>query len=248
MAAIREKIPRVQDPDTITRMMDISACRLSSLADAWHVLCTHTSGVSWAGRKIVKNQFDLARYFYLLHALRPDVVVETGLQGGGSALFFLDALRMLRLPDTLYVGVDLDARMALEAVQGHGAENPVVLVSGDCLADATLREVTPLVDGRRSLIVLDSVHSEAHVAEELRLYAPLCTAGSCLVVEDTDHGGRPILGNYGPSAAEAVEAFLAPGGLGRALGFEHDAESEARFGPFTVSPGAWLVRRPKEMP
>lgn len=236
-----ERIPREKDPDALRRMMNAGACRLDSVDDAWHVLATLWSAATWRGRQIVKQQFDLARYFYLLAERRPEIVVETGLQAGGSALFFMDCLEMLGMADVPFVGVDLDCKAMDPAVLDY--PHPIAIIKRDCLAPQTVATVGELVDGKRSLIVLDSVHSRAHVAEELRLYAPLCTAGSSLVVEDTDHGGRPILAEYGPSAAEAVEEFMAPGGLGALLGFDYDRETERRFGRFTVSPSGWLVRR-----
>jgi cephalosporin hydroxylase len=237
-----ERIPRVRDPETIARMMNMRACRLDSVDDAWHVLCGAMSTVSWRDRKIVKNQFDLARYFHLIAKRRPEIILETGLQNGGSVLFFLDALAMLDVNDVTYVGIDLDASAALDAVRQHAPDRPVMLISADCLADATIREVVPILKGRRSLIVLDSVHSEEHVTEELRLYAPLCEVGSSLVVEDTDHNNRPCFGAYGPAAGEALDKFMLPTGLGVALGFEHDREIETMFGPFTNSPCGWLRR------
>jgi cephalosporin hydroxylase len=234
----------------IARMMDVRACRLDSVDDSWHVLCSVMSTVTWRDRKVIKNQFDLARYFHLIATRRPEIIVETGLQNGGSALFFIDALAMLDMNDVPYVGIDLDASAALDAVHQHASNHPVMLISADCLADATIREVAPLLRGRRALVVLDSVHSKEHVTEELRLYAPLCEVGSSLVVEDTDHGGRPILSGYGPSAADAVDEFMRDGGPGRALGFEYDRETEAMFAresgaaqTFTNSPNGWLVRR-----
>lgn len=236
-----ERIPREKDPAALRRMMNAGACRLESVDDAWHVLATLWSAATWRGRQIVKQQFDLARYFYLLAERRPEIVVETGLQAGGSALFFMDCLEMLGMPDTPFVGVDLDCNALDASVLDY--PHPIAIVKRDCLAPATVATVAEWVGAKRSLIVLDSVHSRAHVAEELRLYAPLCNAGSSLVVEDTDHGGRPILAEYGPSAAEAVEEFMAPGNLGPSLGFDYDREMEHRFGRFTVSPSGWLVRR-----
>ena len=237
---VKERIQREQDPEKINRMMNEHACRLDSVADAWHVLCVSRSMTSWRDRKVVKNQFDLARYFYLIHDMRPEIILETGLQGGGSVLFFLDTLEMLNMAHVPYIGIDLDASWALDAVKRFHPEKPVLLVSNDCLADATLREIVPCVQGKRALVILDSVHSEEHVTEELRLYAPLCGVESCLVVEDTDHNRNPVFSDYGPSAWEAVRVFLKSG---EGLGWAVDKETECMFGPFTNSPGGWLRKK-----
>lgn len=241
MSTAHERIPREKNPETTRRMMNASACRMDSVDDAWHVLATLRGAATWRGVQIVKQQFDLARYFHLIATRKPEVIVETGLQAGGSALFFMDCLEMLGMPNVPYIGVDLDCNVLVASVLDY--PHPLAVVKRDCLAPETVDKVRELVAERRSLVVLDSVHSRAHVAEELRLYAPICVPGSSLVVEDTDHGGRPILADYGPSAGEAVDEFMADGGLGRSLGFEYDRETEQRFGPFTVSPSGWLVRR-----
>ena len=238
MSEPAERIPRERDPGKIAEMMNMGACRLESVDDAWHILCMAQSAVSWRDRKIIKNHFDLARYFHLIYRVRPEIIVETGLQGGGSVLFFLDALAMLNMADVPYIGIDLNATMALEAVRAHWPDRPVLLISADCLANATIREVAPYLKGRRALLILDSVHTEVHVTEELRLYAPFLGKGSRLVVEDTDHNGRPVLANYGPAAGEAVDKFMSCDGLGRKLGFKYDQRCTKMFGPFTNS--CWL--------
>ena len=95
-----------------------------------------------------------------------------------------------------------------------------------------------MIESRRPgavLLVLDSVHTQEHVTEELRLYTPLLAHGDALVVEDTDHNGHPVLSDYGPSAWEAVEEFMA--GDSR---FAHWEVGEM-FGKFTNSPNGWLI-------
>lgn len=246
---VKEKIAQMRDPATIDRMMDYSAFRAKGADDIWHVLCAAKMTRSWWGTRIVKYEIDLARFFHLIHDTRPEVILETGLQSGGSAIFFLDVCDILALHRTMYIGIDIAASRTKELIERYRTYNPYFLVSNDCLADATIREVEPLLKGKRSLVVLDSVHSEQHVTEELRLYAPLLSPGSHLVVADTDHSGHPILANYGPSSWHAVEKFMAKGGLGQELGFVHDEKTEAMFArlpgvqPFTESPRGWLVKK-----
>ena len=64
------------------------------------------------------------------------------------------------------------------------------------------------------MVVLDSNHTHEHVYNELRLYAPLVTAGQYLVVADTavedipsqQHRPRPWQPGNNPSTA--LEAYL----------------------------------------
>ena len=86
------------------------------------------------------------------------------------------------------------------------------------------------------MVVLDSDHTRDHVAEELRLYAPLVTSGCYLVVEDTNVNGNPVLPEFGPGPQEAVAEFLA-----QTDDFEVDHEREKLM--LTFNPNGYLRRR-----
>ena len=62
-------------------------------------------------------------------------------------------------------------------------------------------EVHRRAEGRRVMVLLDSLHSKEHVAAELKAYAPLVPVGSYVVVQDTTVG--PI---------HAIDEFLAANG------------------------------------
>jgi cephalosporin hydroxylase len=61
----------------------------------------------------------------------------------------------------------------------------------------------------RVMVILDSDHSEAHVFDELCQFGPLVTPGCYLIVEDTIVNGNPVLPDFGPGPAEAVDRYLA---------------------------------------
>ena len=58
------------------------------------------------------------------------------------------------------------------------------------------------------MVILDSDHSEAHVTRELEILSPYVTAGSYLIVEDTNINGHPTYPSFGPGPFEALERFL----------------------------------------
>jgi cephalosporin hydroxylase len=92
--------------------------------------------------------------------------------------------------------------------------------------------------------VLDSDHTHDHVANELRLYAPLVTSGQYLIVADTIVEHIPMQSHrersWGPgnNPATAMEAFLADDDR-----FERDPYVNGKL-LLTSSPGGYLRRRP----
>lgn len=143
---------------------------------------------------------DLVRYAHIIKATNPEVVVETGTRTGGSARWF--ALQGVQV-----ITVDISPVVAPHA--------QVVCVTGDSADPAVVARVAALVAGRRCMVSLDSDHSTAHVAAEIKLYGPLVSPGCHLVVEDgifgyasdelrTQHG----LGGMVGSPLEAIAAQL----------------------------------------
>ena len=233
-----EKIPRPKDPKTIRRMMNHSAYRFNSWDDLWHAANVALAHCTWNGVPVLQNQFDLHRYYDLIVENKPEVIVETGVYGGGSAMFFMDVLDMLNMHEVPYIGIDLETHYIYPAAFEHSHSH--LWIQRDCLAQETVEAIRPYVKGKKCLMVLDSVHTKEHVDEELKLYAPLVTTrNSYLVVSDSDHNGRHILADYGPSAGEATDAFLK---TDAGKNFVPDKDIELRYGPFTVSPNAWLKR------
>lgn len=85
-------------------------------------------------------------------------------------------------------------------------------LSGSSTDPKIVSEVTRRIrDADKSasvLVLLDSDHSREHVLDELRLYSPLVTPGSYVIVEDTNLNGHPVWPDFGPGPMEAVDTFL----------------------------------------
>jgi cephalosporin hydroxylase len=156
----------------------------------------------WLGVRTDKNPLDLWIYQELLHELRPDLVVETGTAFGGSALYLASICELLG--HGRVVTIDIIEQ------EGRPTHPRIEYLPGSSVTAKTVEQVRSRIEpGSTTLVVLDSDHKRDHVLQELRLYSPLVTPGSYVVVEDTILNGHPVSPDFGPGPLEAVEAFLA---------------------------------------
>lgn len=203
-----------------------------SVIDSFHRLY-YESGVwmrtSWLGVPTQKCPLDLWVYQEILFELRPDLIVETGTASGGSALFLASICDLLGKGRILTIDI--------AAQPERPVHSRIRYRQGSSIAPEIIAEVRSEVRGMECvMVILDSDHSQAHVEEELQLYAPFVTAGSWLILEDTNVNGRPVAAHHGPGPAEALETFLA-----QTNEFEVDAEREKFF--MTFNPKGFLRRR-----
>jgi cephalosporin hydroxylase len=184
---------------------------------------------SWLGVPAQKTPLDLWVYQELLYTVRPRAVVETGTAHGGSALYLASVCDLLRRGEVISIDVH---------DPGHRPRHPrITYVTGSSTSPDVFNRVVELIDGREPvLVILDSDHARDHVLAELRLYGPIVTPGSYLVVEDTNVNGNPVFPDHGPGPAEALAEYLAGNPE-----FDVDTECE-KFG-LTFNPGGFLRRK-----
>jgi cephalosporin hydroxylase len=183
---------------------------------------------SWFGVPTWKLPSDMWTYQEILFETRPDLVIETGTQYGGSTRFLASVLDEIGSGEI--VTVDIDTADVHPAVHAH--ERITVVESGstepELVADLHRR-----AEGKRTMVILDSDHRREHVAEELRVWADLVSPGCYLVVEDTALGDQYLPG-WGGSLA-ALEAWLP-----QHPEFVRDPVREKFM--VTVNPGGYLRR------
>ena len=121
-----------------------------------------TIDLSWFGHRTLKCPFDLWTYQEIIVDTRPDVIVESGTAFGGSALYLatvLDALGHGRI-----LSIDTEKR-------GKPPRHPrIEYVSGSSVDPAILDRIRTETKGGRTMVILDSDHSQAHVEAELAAY------------------------------------------------------------------------------
>lgn len=142
----------------------------------------------WRGVPTQKAPTDMWIYQELIHAIQPDVIIETGSYAGGSALFLQDMLRLEKLHHSMVVSIDIDHTRVHETAR----KLPIRFLTASSVEPATVAEVKSLMlmfNLKKVMVVLDSAHTKEHVAKELELWAPLVSVGSALVIEDTNVDG-----------------------------------------------------------
>jgi len=155
----------------------------------------------WLGHLVLKTPLDLWNYQEILAERRPDVVLECGTAGGGSALYLASVMDLLG--HGRVVSVDLKPNPDRPP---HPRVEYLVGSSTDPAVFARMQAAA--AGAERVMVILDSDHSRDHVLDELRLYHPLVTAGDFLIVEDTVINGHPVAPQHGPGPMEALDAFL----------------------------------------
>jgi cephalosporin hydroxylase len=139
---------------------------------------------SWLGRPIIQLPDDVLRIQELIYTVQPDIIIETGVAHGGSLIFY--ASLCCAIGRGRVVGIDIEIRPHnREAIETHHLSSYIELIEGSSTAPETLERVKKAIKvGERTLIILDSNHSYAHVSEELRLYSQLVSPGSYILATD----------------------------------------------------------------
>ncbi|MCP8940108.1 cephalosporin hydroxylase family protein [Alsobacter sp. SYSU M60028] len=181
--------------DTERRVLELGDRTLELYSDeAFHVLSDlwvkvgwnqkYSYSFAWLGVPVIQMPEDMIRYQEAVAALRPDVIVETGVAHGGSAIYSASLCRLLGKGRV--IAIDIEIRPANRArIESHPLSDLITLIEGSSTAPEVLDKVRSLIaPGETVMVVLDSDHSYKHVAEELELYAPLVTPGSWIVATD----------------------------------------------------------------
>lgn len=238
-----------------------------NIATAAYKYCYHFSCL---GRPIIQFPQDMVALQELIWAIKPDLIVETGIAHGGSLVMSASMLALLdycdaaeagttldpKLPKRRVLGIDIDIRAHNRtAIESHPMAHRIDMIEGSSIDPAVVSRVHQAARAYgRVLVCLDSNHTHDHVLAELEAYAPLTTAGSYCCVFDTviedlpddSFPDRPW--GKGNNPKTAVHEYLArlQGSVIRAadgerLAFEIDRPLQDKL-LITVAPDGYLRR------
>jgi cephalosporin hydroxylase len=204
----------------------------------------HTSD-SYAGIPMSKFPEDLRVYEHLLWASRADVVLELGVQFGGSSLWFRDRLHALgryRPPSSKQViAVDVvitAARERLAAIDPSYADD-ITLIEGSVADPELVERVGRLIPpGARCLVIEDTAHVYETTLASLRGFSRFVHVGGFFVVEDgcVDIESLRISDDWPRGVVPAIGTWLEHEGHGFVV------RSDLELYGVTCHPGGFLQR------
>ena len=216
------------------------------LKTSWNQKYSYT--FTWLGRPIIQHPEDLVRLQEAIFTLRPDVIIETGVAHGGSLIFYASLFKAMGSTARV-IGIDIEIRPQNRgAIETHELASYISLIEGDSAAPETVERARALLrPDDKVMVILDSSHTKAHVANELEAYAPLVSPGSYMVATDGIMGlvhdtprGRPEWVSDNPTQAASEFAARHPEFMLEELKWRFNESELERT--ITAWPGAWLKR------
>lgn len=141
---------------------------------------------NWLGRPVIQFPQDIVVMQEIIWQVKPDLIVETGIAYGGSLIFYASMLELIG-QDGSVLGIDIDIREHNRIeIEKHPMYKRIAMIQGSSTDENVAHRVYDFAKNKKKILVtLDSNHTYQHVSRELRLYSPLVTKGSYLVVFDT---------------------------------------------------------------
>jgi cephalosporin hydroxylase len=166
----------------------------ATIRELWFARTRQHFEDSYAGIRMLQFPEDLRVFEHLLWLSRPNVVIEIGVQFGGSALWFRDRLRTLQQygrrgldEEVRVVAIDIDISAAAGALAAAdpGFAQTITLLEGDVLDPSLPDSVAEVIPSNaRCMVVEDSAHTYDTTRAALDGFARFVAPGGFLVIED----------------------------------------------------------------
>jgi cephalosporin hydroxylase len=173
-----------------------------------------------------KLREDLDRYAAAIRNTKPELIIECGTFQGYTAEWFASFGC-----DVITIDINPDYSALRRAKSFYGQK--INFIKGSSTDVDVVWQVARAIDGRKTMVSLDSDHTAAHVAREISTYSSFVSPGCHLVVED---GLARWVSPYGEDPLTAIENLL----IGDDQ-WELDEEIQ-NMSPITTSPMGWWRR------
>jgi len=139
----------------------------------------------WLGIPIIQYPQDIIAIQEIISKVKPDLIIETGIAHGGSLILSASILELIGKGRVLGVDIDIRKHNRIQ-IEKHPLFKRISMIEGSSIAKSVFKKVYDFSKRKKKVMVfLDSNHTYEHVLQELKLYSPLVTKGSYLVVYDT---------------------------------------------------------------
>jgi cephalosporin hydroxylase len=202
----------------------------------WYYSDVGVGKIHWFGVEIWQNPMDMWTIQEMIFEIRPNFIIETGTNRGGTALFFASMCDLLQHGHV--ITIDTEDKSTINHPR-------VTKIIGDSTADETVSRVLEIAGDSTCLVFLDSAHNKQHVLREMESYQRFVKIGNYMVVADTNVNGHPVVpwfrehvnGKiYRDGPMEAVMQFLK-----QHPEFTIDKSKEKNI--FTQFPNGFLLRQ-----
>lgn len=167
---------------------------------------------TWFGIPTVQNPMDAWITQEIIFEVKPDYIIEAGSYQGGSAALWATILEQVN-PEGKIISIDVEYRTA-EAEKLPIVQRRVEYIVGSSTDPEIVADIRARTEGKKVLVILDSLHTKDHVLDELNMYGDMVSIGSYMIVQDSAVNGHPLMlskigfTDFGPGPWEAVEAFI----------------------------------------
>lgn len=174
----------------------------------------HAYQWNWLGLPIIQMTEDVMAAQELIWKVKPDVIVETGIAWGGSMVLYASMLELIGKGEV--IGIDLVLPQSnIDKIMAYPFSKRISMIQGSSIDQSIVDQVKAKIKpGQTVMLMLDSNHTHAHVLDELKMYSPLVTKDSYIIVSDTivedipPQAHRPRPWGPGDNPKTAVNEFL----------------------------------------
>jgi cephalosporin hydroxylase len=169
--------------------------RLKKLSINFNILSEkyrYSYNFKWLGVRIIKLPSDLLVLQEIISEVRPQYIIETGIAHGGSLIFFSSILKLLNIKNSKVIGIEINLRKKNELlIKRHPLKKNIKIIKGSSTDPEVFKLIKEKIKKKKTMIILDSNHTEEHVLKELEMYSSLVSKNSYIIVQDTGISHMP---------------------------------------------------------